>query len=134
MGAARPENQPVFPADVSMSLKYRLLFDADCPLCVRFADATRRFGDATLLEVVPLQRYVQLDPSIPEEELLKEVHLIGEDGSVFRGSKAIEKVIKLAPKLSPMRWMIESGAGKKSLGLFYRIANRFRRGCRKCRK
>ena len=117
-----------------MSLTYRLLFDADCPLCVRFADAARRFGDASLLEVMPLQRHVKLDPSIPEEELLKEVHLICEDGNVYRGSKAIEQVIKLAPKLSPMRWMIESGAGKKSLGLFYRVANRFRRRCRKCGK
>jgi len=115
-------------------MKYKLLYDGECSLCVRFADAARRFGDPEDLEVTPLQRHLLYDSSIPEEKLLEEIHLLGEQGEIFRGSQAIEKVLILVPRLAPMRWMIETGAGKKSLGLFYRVANRFRGRCKKCKR
>lgn len=103
-------------------------------MCIRFAEAVRRFGDDKILHAVPIQRHLSENQSISEEDLLKEIHLLCDDGTVLKGAEAIQKIVTLVPSLDSMRWMLESKLGQRSFGFFYGIANRFRRVCKKCRR
>lgn len=103
-------------------------------MCIRFAEGVRRFGDNKILSAVPIQRHLLEDQSISEKELLEEIHLLGEDGTVLRGAEAIKRVVQLAPSLESMRWMLDTRIGQKSVGIVYRVANKLRRSCIKCRR
>ncbi|MCP4138461.1 MAG: DUF393 domain-containing protein [bacterium] len=109
------------------SAAWILLYDAECSLCTRFARFIEEFDRAKQIEIVSLQEHFLLNESIPLEELMKEVHLLGENNLIFRGEEAVGKIISLVPQAKPLRWMVESRWGQKSASLAYRTAKRLRR-------
>jgi predicted DCC family thiol-disulfide oxidoreductase YuxK len=112
---------------------WKLLYDGECEMCIRFSGLVRKFDDRQMIEVIPYQRYSEEGGEIPLQELEKEVHLISET-EVLKGSDAVCRLIELLPPLKPFRWMIENRAGKGLARIFYRMANGYRKRCKTCRK
>ena len=67
-----------------------VLYDADCPFCVRMF---RRFGPlfaSRHFELVPLQPpWVRLTLALPESQLFSEMRLLLPDGTQFGGADAL---------------------------------------------
>jgi predicted DCC family thiol-disulfide oxidoreductase YuxK len=68
---------------------HNLLFDGDCPLCLRIVRRTRDLLEKRGFALVPLQTdWVRTRLDLPEEELLKEMHLLTVDDRVLRAVDA----------------------------------------------
>ena len=112
-------------------LTWRLLYDAECPTCTKFAGSIKRFDTGGRLCVESLQDFSGRDDSISMDELLEVVHLLGSDGTVLRGGEAVQMILLLAPQLKPLRWMIDSRWGARTSSIIYTSISHFRR-CRNC--
>jgi len=112
---------------------WKLLYDEECPLCRKFAAQINKYDHLDQIEVTSLQGHSKQFASITLDELLSEVHLLGQRGEVLRGGEAVQKIISLIPQSKPFRWMIESRWGKKGIDVFYRSINTIRR-CSRCNK
>lgn len=110
---------------------WKLLFDADCSLCRRFATQVSHVKTTDCLQVISLQLYYSYDQNIPLEELMKELHLLGPQKEVFRGGEALQKLFVLFPMCRPFRWMLESKAGQEAGKIVYGGLQRL--SCRSCR-
>jgi hypothetical protein len=86
----------------------------------------RQFDSGRNIETVSLQKHYETDPSIPLDDLMREVHLIGPDGTVYRGGAAVQKIISLVPQAKAVKWMIESRWGRKGAEFLYGALSRFR--------
>jgi len=65
-------------------------YDAECPLCVRWANRLRRLLELHGFTLLPLQSpTVRATLSIPRNELLAEMRVITNDGHVFGGADAL---------------------------------------------
>ena len=119
----------------------KILYDADCPLCVTFATAIRRLDQTNQFELINLQDYHANDPSIALEELEKNLHVIDSDGSVIVGEQAFDFILQRIPAAKPLRSLIISSS---TSGLFISSLNRIKRwtksryslktSCKRCRR
>lgn len=120
--------------------KYLIIYDAECPLCVRFKKGL------SIIDIKNLISFKELnDPSVytsnPElspEACSDEVHMIGPKGRIFRGGEVIAELILELPGASKLSWLIEKESSKKTLDIFYNSLNRIRKAaagdCPKCKK
>jgi predicted DCC family thiol-disulfide oxidoreductase YuxK len=117
-----------------MNQKWKLLYDGECDLCIRFAHSVKQFDKNQCIDITPYQIHFESDNSIPLKELEKEVHLVNET-EILKGPDAITKIVGLIPETKPLQWMIESKVGQKGTGFLYKMVNRFRkRNCKTCNK
>jgi predicted DCC family thiol-disulfide oxidoreductase YuxK len=105
-----------------MELKLPLLvYDADCPLCVRFKQGLERWDVDKRVCYVPLTHvevfvtYPQLDP----EKCRAVVHYIREDGTVLVGGEVVTELLKHYPGVSKLAWLLDSEVGRKTADFFY---------------
>ena len=79
-------------------------YDAECALCVRWADRFRAFLKKHGFALVPLQSpEVRTVLNLPEEDLLREMRVITETGLVFGGADALAYISRVACK--PVYWL-----------------------------
>lgn len=82
---------------------YIILFDEHCPLCQRSIRFLMRQTGASVLRPLPLQTSGVLEQfQIPEAAAMREIHVIGRDGSVWRGADGIFVALSA---LSFWRWV-----------------------------
>ena len=105
-----------------MELKLPLLvYDAQCPLCVRFKQGLERLDVERRVLYVPLQddevfkRYSQLDP----QACAAKIHYLREDGQVLVGGEVITELLKHFPAVGKLAWLLETEVGKKTVDFFY---------------
>ncbi len=110
---------------------WKLLYDRNCPFCQRFAEAVERFDTTNQIELVSLQEYSRTHDHPSRQELLSELHILGADGEMLKGGDAVRKIVNLVPQTKPLRWMINSGWGKRASRVAYRTISYFGH-CRKC--
>lgn len=111
---------------------WQLLYDEECNYCNKFANIIEKFDNGKIKNI-SLQEHYKLYGTISIDDLLEEVHLLGKNGEVLKGSDAVNKIILLVPESKPFRWLIESRWGKKGTDLLYGVIKRFRK-CSKCKK
>jgi len=126
-------------ADEKYSLPL-LLYDDECPMCVRFAqslkmlDATKSINSVSIYDVGIYKVYPELDMDECEEV----IHLIDENHVVLKGPAVLEYLIKTSPAVSKFSWLIERGMGKHALEFFYNRVNDYRNiiksHCTECHK
>ncbi len=110
-----------------------LIYDGDCPLCVRFKQALEFLDKDGRIQVVSLQsdelfeKYSQLSKS----ECEKEIHLLQDDGEVLSGPKVIEYLVSIFPGVRKFSWLVESESGKKAVNFFYDKVNELREKVKK---
>jgi len=106
------------PAATSAELL--VLYDGDCGLCSRTAQALRILDRRPSLSLVPLQRAAELlgDGSPAAAELSEVLHVRDQDGDWLTGGSAVLRVASAVPalwplaqvgRLAPISLMVEPG-------------------------
>jgi predicted DCC family thiol-disulfide oxidoreductase YuxK len=81
-----------------------VLYDADCGLCSRTAQALRILDRRERLRLVPLQRAPELlgDGSPPADALKAALHVRGPEGDWWTGGEASLRIAAAVPALWPL--------------------------------
>lgn len=105
-----------------------LFFDDHCLFCVRFKEALARMDLQKKIIFIPLsdESWQLRFPHISKEEAQSTVHLLDEQGGLYRGSEVIVYLANFFPKVSSLAWLLETEAGKKATDLFYEGLNHLR--------
>ncbi|MEH0860415.1 MULTISPECIES: thiol-disulfide oxidoreductase DCC family protein [Halobacteriovorax] len=119
-----------------------LIFDDECPLCIRFKDSLARLEGAKKISFIPVNDkkvYEQFkELGLNEEECQNVVHYITSDKKVLKGEDVIAHLVKLYPLVHKFSWLIESDMGKKATDYFHKTTNAYRkmikRKCPNCMK
>lgn len=105
-----------------------LLYDAECPLCVRFKQGLERLDVGKRVTYHPLQdesvftQFPQLDPAVCRTE----VHYVREDGTVLKGGEVVTELLRHFPGVDKMAWLLDTDVGKKTAEFFYRTVEEAR--------
>lgn len=119
-----------------------ILFDPECPLCVRFKMAIERMNFDEPLFFTPYSspQVIEQFPHLVLDELSKEVHLIVDEKAmqVLKGAEVIEYLAKHNEAIKKLSWLLESNVGEKASHIFYNTVNKLRESlhnhCTNCRK
>ncbi|MGI4994042.1 thiol-disulfide oxidoreductase DCC family protein [Halobacteriovorax sp. GFR7] len=112
-----------------------LIFDDECPLCVRFKDSLARLEEAKSVNFVSVndEKLYQVYPELTKEECQEIVHYITSDKKVLKGDEVITHLAKLYPLVNKFSWLIESNMGQKATSYFHKTTSAYRRMLkRKC--
>lgn len=106
-----------------------LLFDEECPLCVRFKDSLVRASGFENINMVPVQNeeIYQQYPILNKELCLEVVHLLLDENNVLTGHQVIEYLVKLNPTVQKFSWLIESNMGQKAIEYFHHMTDHYRK-------
>lgn len=120
-----------------------LIYDAQCPMCVRFKQGLERWDVSKRVTYVPLDhtevfvRYPQLSPAA----CAAQVHYLREDGVILSGGAVITELMKHFPAVGKLAWLLETDIGKKTADFFYKQVDGVRQkmkadeeACGTCRK
>lgn len=116
-----------------------LLFDSECPLCVRFTQALRLVDKNEHISFVSIYDediYIAY-PELNKEECEETIHFIKEDESLLHGAEVIEHLISEIPSVAKFSWLLESERSKQAVDAFYKKINEVRKiikrkGCTGC--
>jgi predicted DCC family thiol-disulfide oxidoreductase YuxK len=119
--------------------KYTILYDADCPLCLRFKQGLSHllpseFEFRSIQDETTLKDF----PQFTQEQLLQTVHMISSQGEVYTGAQLIEVIAQHTPIVSKFAWLLETGMGHKATEFFYDKMNQMKQQltekCGSCNK
>jgi predicted DCC family thiol-disulfide oxidoreductase YuxK len=98
-----------------------LIYDEDCPLCLRFKQALSLMDTKNYINFVSLKDdSVFLNfPQLKREECSEKIHLLTEEEKILIGPEVIEYLIRYYPVVNKLTWLIETGSGKKAINLFH---------------
>lgn len=121
-------------------MKPIVIFDSECPLCVRFKqslfflDKGREFEFVALQEEYLFQKYAILNKS----ECESEIHVLLSEELVIKGPEAVKYIISKYSAVKKFSWLIESESGQKAINSFYSKVNQLRKdykkNCPNCNK
>ena len=91
-------------------MRYYLLYDEDCSLCLRFQKAIRELDEAGRIEPVGFHdpRIPEIVPNMGPQELVNNFHLVFPDGSVKSGNQALPDLLSLLPSLRFVGWILKT--------------------------
>lgn len=78
-----------------------MLYDGNCRICTAQAQTVESYNDDGLIEVLDMNsraamaRFPQITPAMAQREL----HLVGPDGSLYRGAEAVRETLLRLPSL-----------------------------------
>ena len=111
---------------------YTMLYDGNCRICTRQADAVAAYNDEGLIEILDLNspaaraRFPQVTPEAAQREL----HLVAPDGALHRGAEAVRETLLRLPSLRGLGELLRvPGAMSVARPLYAWVArNRYRFG------
>lgn len=112
-----------------------ILYDSECTLCTRFAQALARLDSKKEFTLISLheewiyEKYTHLNKVNCQESL----HVLIGEFDFLVGSQAIEYLITKLPGVKNIAWLIESENGKKALSFFYNHVNKLRTNKKFCK-
>ena len=110
-----------------------LIYDEECPLCLRFKQALERSKVSQKVNFYPLQDqslYKEF-PFLNPERTKEVIHFVTHELKVLTGENAIEELIKYDPIVKKFSWLVESKMGQKALSIFYKTSDKYRKSLRK---
>ena len=113
--------------------RYTVVYDGDCRVCTRLADALRRLDGGRRLEVVPSQTpglHARF-PWIPSSAYAESLQLVSPAGETWQGAVAIERILDMLPRGRFVSWLFKLPFARAIADRFYRwfARNRYRLGC-----
>lgn len=97
-----------------------IIFDGSCGVCSTFIGKNRKFFERYKFSVALLQEpWVKEITGLPEEELLKAIHLFTKDGEVLKGIDFIERLASKVWWMLPMYWLMKIKFFKDCFGFLY---------------
>ncbi|NTW02021.1 MAG: DUF393 domain-containing protein [Oscillochloris sp.] len=82
-------------------LRYTLLYDGTCPICIGQAQMIAAYDDHGWIELLDLhsvdarERFPQVHP----EDARRELHLVAPDGTLYAGAAAVRETLLRLPTL-----------------------------------
>jgi predicted DCC family thiol-disulfide oxidoreductase YuxK len=117
----------------SLGRAYTVVYDGDCRVCTRLANALRKWDRNGLLEVVSSQQpgVMARFPWIPARAYVEALQLVAADGTTWQGAVAIEQLLNVLPKGRLIAWIFRIPFIRPLADRFYRwfARNRYRLGC-----
>lgn len=116
-----------------------LLFDSECPLCLRFKQSLERVIDSEMLNYASIhdEAVYKVYPFLTKTACNEDVHLILSPDKVLVGADVIEYLIKDFPVVKKFTWLLDGEMGKKAVDLFHNSVKTYRKSllkwCSKCR-
>lgn len=98
-----------------MANKYRLYYDANCPVCSNYVKILRKKVDINLVEFIP-------SPSDA-----KDFQFVDLQGKVTKGEAAIEQLALAFPEVKNFFWMLPDKFKLKALKTAYKVGNAVRK-------
>jgi predicted DCC family thiol-disulfide oxidoreductase YuxK len=115
-------------------MKPVIIFDQECPLCVRFKQSLLFLDRGNKFDFVPLQDetiYIKY-PILNREECEKDIHILVNEDKFYKGKEALEYLIENYPKVKSFSWLIESESGQKALNFFHDKVSDLRKHLKNC--
>lgn len=110
-------------------MKYHLpviLYDPECPLCLRFKQALQ-FLDKEMSFVSVREDEIYCDfPELRRQECLEKVHLITKERLILAGPDVVDYLMKTLPAVSKFSWLLDNEQGKKVKDFFYQKVEELR--------
>jgi predicted DCC family thiol-disulfide oxidoreductase YuxK len=105
-----------------------LVYDDQCPLCLRFKQALMRWDIFHDITFVPLsdENFFRIQNSLTKEACQAQVHLLSEEGKIYKGPEVIDYLIRKVPAVSKLSWLLDTQASQKTLQFFYEQVNELR--------
>ena len=78
---------------------YLVLYDDDCGVCQTGIGWLKGLDKDGKTKNIPINEsnLSSINPNLKLEECIKEIHVIGPDGEIYRGSRAIARLARLFP-------------------------------------
>ena len=119
-----------------------LLFDPDCPMCLRFKQAIERipFDEEISFRSIYDENLLEDFPFLEKSDFHKEVHLVVDQDppQVLVGAEVIEYLAMHNPQVKKLAWLLDTKVGEKASQVFYQSLNKIRQSlqnhCPKCKK
>lgn len=116
-----------------------LIFDSECPLCVRFSQGLKLLDKSNKYNYASVQDdevYKKLS-FLNKEECEEVVHLVVSKDEIYRGPEVIEYLLKEIPAVEKFAWLLDSDKSKDAMNAFYNKLNEVRKiikrkGCTGC--
>ena len=82
-----------------------VLYDGSCEMCVASIAAIARFDNSGAIDALDLfdNKAYERFPDLKREDLVRELHVVDDHGRVFRGSRAINEILR--HQRGPKRWL-----------------------------
>jgi predicted DCC family thiol-disulfide oxidoreductase YuxK len=112
---------------------YTLLYDGQCPLCLRAVSRLESWDREGRVELLPAQ-----DPAVPErfpwlaeEALMGSMHLVGPGNETREGAAAVEELAGILPRWRWAAWLFRLPLVRPLGRRVYRwvARNRYRMSC-----
>lgn len=119
---------------------YIVVYDPECPLCIRFKQALSFMDHKKLITFKSVQdpEVYLVHPQLKKEACFDEVHMVNLSGKVYRGSEVVSELMTHFPGVSKISWLIEKESSKKAAEFFYKSLNNIRKAvkkdCPKCNR
>lgn len=110
-------------------MKYHLpviLYDPECPLCLRFKQALQFLDkDMSFISVREDEIYKDF-PELDRQQCLEKVHLITRENTILSGPDVVDYLVKTLPGVSKFAWLLDNEQGKKVKDFFYQKVEELR--------
>ncbi|MCL6457849.1 MAG: DUF393 domain-containing protein [Gorillibacterium sp.] len=105
-----------------------LLYDARCNLCLRTVAILQGLEVQVDLQMIPLQEAKQsvLPEGYTQEELLSELHVIDNTGTVYRGAEAVVRILRTVRGMGWLMVLHRLPGMSKVADWGYRLIARYR--------
>lgn len=114
----------------------KVYYDSQCTLCLRYHQAVELIASGKIEWLDINDPMTVYPPGSTLEDLLSELHVLREDGTLVRGGDAIKEIITVIPGAGRFSWLIESDSAKRTLNSFYETSERLRqrllKSCSSC--
>jgi predicted DCC family thiol-disulfide oxidoreductase YuxK len=112
---------------------WTVVYDGDCRVCGRLANALKRLDRDRRMDVLPSQTpgLPARFPWIPARAYRESMQLVGPGGETLQGAAAIERILDLLPRGRWVSWVFSIPLARKIAERLYRwfARNRYRLGC-----
>jgi predicted DCC family thiol-disulfide oxidoreductase YuxK len=97
--------------------RIHIYYDDGCPMCTAFAQVIVKSNTTQTVVKVSSSEY---STSIPKTELLREIHLIEEDGTIRKGADAVlTSLTQIYPWLTPLKHAVRMPVINQLVNLVY---------------
>ncbi|WP_408098727.1 thiol-disulfide oxidoreductase DCC family protein [Peredibacter sp. HCB2-198] len=103
-------------------MKYHLplvLYDPECPLCVRFKQGLEYLDKSLNFVSVREDEVYTNFPELSRQDCISKVHLITVDKKILMGPEVVDYLVKTLPGVSKLSWLLDNEQGQKVKNYFY---------------
>lgn len=110
---------------ITSNERAKVFFDGKCGICVKARSFIQKLDAQRFIEFNNLWESQETD-KINTEDLVREIHLITEQGKIYKGYFAIKYILLILPVFAPFRIILNLQLTDNMGSFFYRIISKNR--------